>query len=277
MMLAKCGMNLTGFPQEASDRLYKAFVRPKMEYGLQLKVLDRADLRTLQLSQNLALRAIFSVRRTTSTKVLHKLLGVESMALRNQVLNIGMAGRLINSRDSSIPAVNLSWEHLGDRKVGSFSHSATLNPLWAGAHIISRLKSRRRRGLDQPARTYTSAAIKALIRAEVASLDEGLDTVAGRVRVSPPQIKLRLFLRAGAFPSQQERVTVLRWQWRATPSVKIFRRARSSQDTTHQSAQARRPISPASCHSHNLASYWDGCGHPASTFRPHHSPSLALF
>lgn len=211
MMLSNIGMNLTGFPQSASARLYKTFIRPTMEYGLQLKVLAKPQLQLLQRAQNLALRSIFSARRSTSTNVLHKLLLVESMQLRNQVLNIKMVGRLLNSQDSSIPAVNLVWGRLGERKVGSFPHNAQRNPLWTGATLINHLVVRRSRGPHIPSPTYSKAAIKGLIMSEIGALDRGAANVAGVIEVLPSQQRHRHLLQPYAFSTRQERVSVLKW------------------------------------------------------------------
>lgn len=211
LMLAGLGMNLTGFPQEASARIYKTFIRPTMEYGLQVRVLPKPQVTLLQKAQNLALRCIFSARRTTSTSALHKLLLIEPMQLRNEILNIKMAGRLLNSTDSSIPAVNLVWNGLSSRRVGSFTTGAMNNKLWAGARIINRIENIRVRGPSVPAETYSKAAFKKLIIAEINSLDNGLPSVAGVLDLLPNKQHFRHALRAGAFTDRKQRVSVLRW------------------------------------------------------------------
>ena len=105
--LRNLGMNMSGFSVEASTRLYKSFIRPVMEYGLQLSPATPENLRLYQGTQNLALRAIFSAPKTASINALHKLAIIEKIQTRNQVLNLKFSGNLHNSMDGSIPAVRI--------------------------------------------------------------------------------------------------------------------------------------------------------------------------
>src|SRR5438270_13537014 len=60
MILHKAGMNLTGLPQEASARIYKTFLRPMLEYGMQLQPLSTAQVQSAERAQAFALRKICS-------------------------------------------------------------------------------------------------------------------------------------------------------------------------------------------------------------------------
>ena len=62
--IIKSGMNGTGFTPSAAIRTYKAFVRPVMEYGLQLKVVPKKLRVVMQRCQNFVLRAILSATCT---------------------------------------------------------------------------------------------------------------------------------------------------------------------------------------------------------------------
>jgi hypothetical protein len=68
-------------------RIYETFVRPKLEYGLQLLEPSGAVLRILERVQYQALCAMFSVSRNTSRAALHGLAGVQSMKMRVWELN----------------------------------------------------------------------------------------------------------------------------------------------------------------------------------------------
>ena len=106
-IIAGVGMNGTGFSPEASVRIYKQFIRPIMEYGLQLKVQNQTNEKKMQKVQNSALRSILSANRNTSVAALHRLLKIERIRKRNQILNATYYGRLHNSEDRRIPAVRL--------------------------------------------------------------------------------------------------------------------------------------------------------------------------
>jgi len=106
-LLAAVGMNPTGWPVEASVNAYKAFIRPVMEYGLNLVVLTPSELQPYQSIQNLALRRIFGAPKNTSIQALHKIAIMETMSYRNQVLNANFVGKIHNTTSSLLPLVPL--------------------------------------------------------------------------------------------------------------------------------------------------------------------------
>ncbi len=82
-----CCDRLVGFSTQASTRLYKTFVRPTLEYGLQLQALDSENSNRLERIQRAALLTIFSAPMKTSVDAMHKLILLESMAMRSHILN----------------------------------------------------------------------------------------------------------------------------------------------------------------------------------------------
>jgi hypothetical protein len=102
-------MNPTSWAPAASQQIYKAFIRPKMEYGLALVPGFAHSIEPYEKTQNLALRMILGTTRNTSIMAMRKLLKIESMRLRNQTLGAQFAAKLHNSIDSSVPAIKIWW------------------------------------------------------------------------------------------------------------------------------------------------------------------------
>jgi hypothetical protein len=211
MMLAKIGMNGTGFHPAASSRLYKAFIRPTMEYGIQIRPLPATQLSLLQKTQNLALRTIFSARRTTSIAAMHKLLLIEPMRERNNALNIKMAGRLLNSTDGSIPAVQIMWNRLSSRIPGSFTTDAQRNPLWENANLINHVLFRCNRTPMDPIATYTRLELKRIALDSIVAMDDQTDTVAGAINLLPNRILHRHAMLANNGMDRKQRIAIQRW------------------------------------------------------------------
>jgi hypothetical protein len=136
LQLQRMGMNLKGWPVATSAKMYKTFVRPQMEYGLQLDILNKGDLEVLEKTQTLALRCMVSGNKNTSRKVLRKLTRMESMETRNQVLNLKFMGNLHNGNDRTIPAVRMYRESLqGANPKTLVSRSRKKNDLWRNAEV----------------------------------------------------------------------------------------------------------------------------------------------
>ncbi|KAJ3251178.1 hypothetical protein HK103_002595 [Boothiomyces macroporosus] len=131
-MLAELGMNSTGFPQEASVRMYKAFIRPTFEYGLQLGTLDKPSLELLQKAQNLALRMILGANRSTSIAAMHKLCVLETVSQRNNYLSTCFFAPLINNdpQVQDFPATTLVQAQIRTHTASTlFSKAVTQNSL----------------------------------------------------------------------------------------------------------------------------------------------------
>jgi hypothetical protein len=99
-------MHGTGFSTQASTRLYKTFVRPTLEYGLQLQALDSENSNRLERIQRAALLTIFSAPMKTSVDAMHKLTLLESMAMRSHILNFNFFSHL-ESANENIPAAKM--------------------------------------------------------------------------------------------------------------------------------------------------------------------------
>jgi hypothetical protein len=80
------GVNRSGFPLLFSSRLYAAFVRPKLEYGLAIATLLQRDYGALEKVQNSCLRMIFGGHRTSSTSVFCHITNLPSMRFRADAL-----------------------------------------------------------------------------------------------------------------------------------------------------------------------------------------------
>lgn len=209
--LARHGMNLAGFPQYASAILYKTFIRPVMEYGLQLRVLAGKNAEKLQKTQNFAMRLIFSAHRTTSVNAMQKLLLLEPMRIRNQVINIKFAARLHNSNDSARPPV-LIWRHAFPlEKPGSTARYTRANPLFPEATFLPIFNRRLIRHATMVTPAFKKEVLKKLLWTKIAALDLGNTNVAGTIRMDPHQQGHRHVLRPYAFSNPRIRVPILRW------------------------------------------------------------------
>ena len=67
-MMASLGVNILGLAPEASTRIYKSFIRPAMEYGMQLSPASNDCLKFYQGAQNSALRRLLSAPKNNFYK-----------------------------------------------------------------------------------------------------------------------------------------------------------------------------------------------------------------
>jgi Reverse transcriptase (RNA-dependent DNA polymerase) len=189
--LAEFGMNLNGISPLASKNLYKTFIRPILEYGLQLEVLYKVDIKAAQSVQNMALRCMLSAQRFTSIASMHKLLQLETMELRNQIINSRYLGKLCNSEDESIPAVAV-FNYLKSSNKDYRSKITKKNP-----HFI----------LDDPILSKTD--IKRIIQEELAQQRE-TDTVAGTLLYREKD-QVRHYLALKSKTPRKIRIALSRW------------------------------------------------------------------
>jgi hypothetical protein len=132
-VMGDIGMNAYGWPMAASISVYKSFIRPKMEYGLALKLLTQTQIYVLQKTQNKVMRKICGVPNNASTNAMQKLLRIVPMKTRNQILHAKFFGKLKNSRDRNIPATVMFNNSQGRKK--SFASKVTKNPLWSSLEL----------------------------------------------------------------------------------------------------------------------------------------------
>jgi hypothetical protein len=195
-MLASVGMNGSGFPEEASCRLFKQFVRPCLEYGLQIALPKAKTMEKLDLVQNAALRKIFSAPRGTSTNALRKLLQLVPFRERAFEIHAKFHAQLQVSKETTIPAVKLAdklnlageWKALVSNN--HWWKIMTANP----NKVLSKYSQKEKYwdillGLDEPDRPSVSASIK----------------------MAQKRRPIHFVLSAGAFDCVQTRKTIINW------------------------------------------------------------------
>jgi hypothetical protein len=84
--LNQIGVNRSGFPLLFSSRLYAAFARPMIEYGLAIAHLRGVDYTALEKIQDKSLRMIFGGHSAASTAVFNLMTNLPSMRFRADVL-----------------------------------------------------------------------------------------------------------------------------------------------------------------------------------------------
>ena len=84
--LGKLGMNAGGWSLPQSVLVYKTFIRPILEYGLQLGPVTGTVMKKLQCVQNAALRRMLSAGPNTSVEALHKVCRVMPLWCRSRML-----------------------------------------------------------------------------------------------------------------------------------------------------------------------------------------------
>ena len=121
MALMKVGFNRTTWSPSAKIDVYKLFIRPLMEYGMQINLYKKADLDLFEKTQQLALRIAYGVPWNTSKTALKRLSCLESIRTRNHLLNIRFLWKLKFDADQSLPAFS-SFQQC-NQSPGSFTFS----------------------------------------------------------------------------------------------------------------------------------------------------------
>lgn len=213
MMFSRFGMNLGGYPQAASMKVYKAFIRPVMEYGLGLVILPKKVTTVLQKVQNIALRKILTAPNSTSIAGMHKLLCIETMETRNHVLALKFTGRIHNNSDISIPAVKV-WRYLA-------TSTRTANPLLKNPLIQEQLldvQLVRPRSTDGPSplplvKVVSRTNLMKYLSLSISAMGNGIPgSVSASIMGSVYPRQFRHCFTAFAFPrGVSDRVPVIRW------------------------------------------------------------------
>jgi hypothetical protein len=138
-LLADYGMNLYGWPTESSTLVYKMFIRPRMEYALALSVLCPKLIGRLMQVQKRALRRISGGTSSASINAMHRLLRIETMQVRNEILSAKFFGKLKNSLDPTIPATKLF--HIMQQERNSMASLAAKNPVWRRCQLRNPITS----------------------------------------------------------------------------------------------------------------------------------------
>ena len=208
-VMGNLGMNINGFSPEASSRLYKSFIRPVMEYGLQLKPLSKDEIKLYQKTQNMALRQIFSVPRNTSIEAMHKLALIETMEVRNQILNLEFVGKLNNSTNGNIPAVRVWRSNIQTVPKNSLTASSKKNPLWQKGKWLNLLFN----PLGSAAQTFKvlePKKKKEIVRRSIIDLAKDETNVAGVLELNDTE-RHRFVLKSSTQVTRPRRITMVRW------------------------------------------------------------------
>ncbi len=218
------GFNNRGWPPAAGIRIYKAFIRPLMEYGMALAILPPKLVELCQKVQNKAIRTLLGAANNTSTNALHRLLYLEPMEVRNRLLNGGFGGTLHNLQHGDIPAVVL-WRMgmTAARRWSLVTLVMRKNPIWGKIEkenhlslplisVVEREGRTRQGDLDtlknKPRTALTIELRRQTIRDALSRLGGG---VASSIELQP-DVKPLHCLRPGVYDSWQTQNVILRWR-----------------------------------------------------------------
>lgn len=129
-LLKDIGFNVNGWRPTNNITAFKSFIRPTVEYGLQLKTLPNQELQLLQSFQNQCLRTMLSVGNSTSISALHVVTQLETMTTRNIEMNARYLGRVWNNNETS--NLTFNWlKHKGEEYI------RINNPLGRSLHLTN--------------------------------------------------------------------------------------------------------------------------------------------
>jgi len=104
MALIRIGFNKKTWAPSAKIDVYKLFIRPLLEYGMQINLYDSRSTQLFEKTQQLALRIAFGVPWNTSKTALKRLSCLESVKSRNHLLNAKFLWKLKTQADDTLPA-----------------------------------------------------------------------------------------------------------------------------------------------------------------------------
>jgi hypothetical protein len=120
MSLISHGFNKNSWCPSAKIDVYKLFIRPIMEYGMQTHLYNKNDIDKFEKIQQLALRIAYAVPWNTSKTAMKRLSCLESMECRNEILNARFIFRMINPPYEKTPASELFTHQLASKKGYAF-------------------------------------------------------------------------------------------------------------------------------------------------------------
>jgi hypothetical protein len=141
MSLMIIGFNKDSWDASAKVDVYKLFVRPLMEYGMQISSYKKEMLEMFDRVQMMALRIANGVPWNTSKLALKRLMCLESMECRQQILNAKYLCRMESNNDLSIPAFKLFKRVKVDSKSLAYEWSH-FNPIYIRLNSINDVKKR---------------------------------------------------------------------------------------------------------------------------------------
>ena len=215
--LQPMGMNVTGWAPSAAAQVYKTFVRPVMEYGLELKEPTPRLLEVYQRTQNLALRTIMSAPKNTSIAALHRLLHIPLMKDRCKEINFLGACRFHNSTYKSVRGV-VTWRWAIEPRsqpADSIPKGVLSTNTWC-IEFADKLMNHAEHELTTENPTVAPPPIskgdrKKRQAATIKSLEEGSDNIASSILVRD-NMRLHHLHTARTKVCRADRVSISRWQ-----------------------------------------------------------------
>ena len=116
MALTRIGFNKKTWAPSAKIDVYKLFIRPLLEYGMQVTLYDSKAMDLFERTQQLALRIAYGVPWNTSKPALKRLSCLESIKSRNHLLNAKFLWKLKNQGDDTLPAFQTFKDSLENNK-----------------------------------------------------------------------------------------------------------------------------------------------------------------
>jgi hypothetical protein len=116
MALIRIGFNKKTWAPSAKIDVYKLFIRPLLEYGMQINLYDSRSTQLFEKTQQLALRIAYGVPWNTSKTALKRLSCLESVKSRNHLLNAKFLWKLKTQADDTLPAFKTFRDSLDNNK-----------------------------------------------------------------------------------------------------------------------------------------------------------------
>ena len=207
------GYNITGFNQSSSILLFKSFLRPALEYGVQLGP-PKLIIKKYQSAAIMALGAMFSATRNTSINALLKITNIAPMSFRIESLMVRFWSKLYSSTDKSIPAVVYCWKSSAPIKSKSLAAALKKLELWRNATKLNHARfCLRTVGLSHGdvSKAYTDTQWLKLSSNSIATLDNVGTNVAASISYDENNWKPWKLLVADSFANRSDRIGVLRW------------------------------------------------------------------
>ena len=140
---------------------------------------------------------------------MHKLALIETMEVRNQILNLEFVGKLNNSTNGNIPAVRVWRSNIQKKKKNSLTASSKKNPLWQKGKWLNLLFN----PLGSAAQTFKvlePKKKKEIVRRSIIDLAKDETNVAGVLELNDTE-RHRFVLKSSTQVTRPRRITMVRW------------------------------------------------------------------
>lgn len=138
------------------SRLYRQFIRPKMEYGLAIIVFNKKNTEVLEKAQSNCLRQIYGAHKTSSTAVMLHMARLVPMKDRIATLQAQFLVRAHNLPPDALLALLLPQMMRTNSR--SWARLKANNPIWAT--------------IPRPQQDITTSALKAALRSHLQKMHE---------------------------------------------------------------------------------------------------------